>query len=152
MSDGQDLSEGIRKEVTKNFNTFAKSNSAYKLARHVDGQVLDKCMVSIYGQYENNLNRQIGEDPQVEKNRGRYGSGYHPAEVNLTTPFEKIFFDNMGRGYNSSAPSRIGEEYVCPCGLKFGMSQKLAPLECPICHRLTPRGMLTKDNPSWYKR
>ena len=152
MTDGQELSEGVRQDVTKNLRRFARVNNSKLVARHVDQQAFDKCMISMYGEYENNIGKNNVDDG-IEKNRGRYGSGYHPAEVNLATPFEKIFFENMGRGYDSDAPSRIGQEWQCPgCGLKIAMSMKLAPLECPICHRPTPRGILTKDNPSWYKR
>ena len=147
-----EVSEEVRTEVKKDLRRFARVNNAQLVARHVDQQAFDKCMISMYGQYENNIGKNKVYD-DIEKNRGRYGSGYHPAEINLATPFEKIFFENMGRGYQGSAPDKIGAEWVCPgCGLKFAMSQKLAPETCPRCGRLTARGILNKDNPSWWKR
>ena len=155
MSDGQEFSEDVRKDSQKNLRRYSKAVDARKLARTVDQQALEKCMVHKYAQYRNNLARTIGEEmDDIEKARGRYGGGFHRAEIPLNISFEQIYYDNIGKGINGTeAPSRIGEEYICPgCGLRFQTSMKLAPLECPICKRLTPLGQLMKANPSWYKR
>ena len=153
--DGLEFSEDVRKDSKSNLRRYARSVDTFKLARTVDEQALEKCMVTQYGEYRKNLARTIGENmDDMEKARNRYGSGFRLAEIPLNMSFEEIYFNNMGKGINGSdMPSRIGEEYVCPgCGLRFQTSMKLAPQECPICKRPTPLGQLMKDNPSWYKR
>jgi hypothetical protein len=153
MSDGQEVKEEIRKEVRFKLDDHIRTSPTSKIGRFVDGQELEKCVVSQYAQYNNNLRKVANEQDDIEKNRGRYGSGYHPAEIELNRPFEQIYFELMGHGYNGSPfPNRIGELYVCRCGLKYETSHKLAPERCPICGTLTPRGELNQYFPNWYKK
>lgn len=155
MTTKDDVKEEIRQDIKPQLRrTIKASGDIAKLARHVDEQPLDKMVISSYSEYESNIKRTVGDDPAVEKNRARYGVGYHPAEVPLSSPFQKIYFDLMGQGINGTAsPSTLKEEYVCPgCGLRFAQSMKLMALTCPVCGRLTPRGRLTKEIPDWYKR
>lgn len=149
-----EIREEIRQDLKPNLKKVLKANPAYKLARYVDAQPLDRMVISSYSDYEDAMRPFAGTDTEVEKNRARYGSGYHPAEVPLDTPFAKIYLDLIGKGINgTNAPSTVDEKYTCPgCGVQFAMSMKLAPLECPRCGRLTPRGILERDAPGWYKR
>lgn len=154
MTDGQEVKEQIRKNLKVDLKAVSKANDTYRLARTVDEKALTNCVLSQYGKYRSNLARTVDVDADsVEKNRGRYGSGYHPAEIPVNIPFEQIYFDKMGKGiYGTESPDRLGTMYRCTgCGLQFNTSMKLAPLECPICHTLTPRGILNKESPSWYK-
>lgn len=154
MTDNQEVKEQIRKNLRTDLKAVSKANDTYKLARTVDEKALTSCVLSQYGQFRKNIIKTVDVDADnVEKSRGRYGSGYHPAEVSLANPFEQIYFDKMGQGiFGTESPDRIGTNWVCSgCGLKFMQSMKLMPEECPVCHRLTPRGRLNKDRPNWYK-
>lgn len=153
--DGQDVHEEIRKVYKHNLHDTLKANGAYRLARHVDEQPLIKAQLQMYDQYHRNLQRSvkyIDSDEGVQKARDRYGSGYGVGELSLTEPFERIYFDRYGVGFDGSPfPSRIGGGYVCPgCGLKMLMSMKTAPPNCPICGRITPLGRFIRDG--YYKR
>lgn len=151
MTDKEYVKEEIRKDLTRNMNQMTKSVDSFKLARQVDSAPLEKCMLKRYGQYKDGLARTVSQDDEMEKARGRYGNGYRPAEMPLNMPFEAEYFDRYGRGYNSLAPSRVGENYRCPkCGLQFATSMKLAPQECPVCHTITPIGQYVRDG--YYKR
>ena len=130
MTDRDYVKEEIRKQLTSDINKLSRSVDSTSLARQA---------------------RTVTQDDEMEKARRKYGNGYRPAEMPLNMPFEAEYFDKYGRGYNGSAPTRIGENYRCPgCGLQFATSMKLAPKECPICHRITPIGQYVQDG--YYKR
>lgn len=150
--DGQYVHEEIRKVCKNNLPRTLKANGAYSLARHVDEQPLINCQLSLYGQYRNNLNRTVPEiDDSVQKARSRYGSGYQVGEIPLTQSFEEMYFNLYGTGLDGSPyPTMIGQGYTCQCGLKFGMSPKMMPPNCPICGRITPLGRFIKDG--YYKK
>lgn len=151
MTDRDYVKEEIRKKLTSDISNLSRSVDSTSLARQVDSSPLEKCMLHRYGQYKQGLARTVANDDEMEKARRKYGNGYRPAEMPLNMPFEAEYFDKYGRGYNGTAPTRIGEYYRCPgCGLQFATSMKLAPKECPVCHRITPIGQYVQDG--YYKR
>lgn len=153
MTDGQDFREELRKTTTRKLKGFARVCETPKIARVVDGQAFEKCMISQYATYSNNLRKEAGTDDGIEKARAQYGSGYHSAELPLNKCFEDIYYNIMGKGVSGlDLPDKIGTMYKCPhCGTQYQMSMKLMPERC-LCGHLTPLGILHKEYPSWYKK
>lgn len=148
----EEVREEIRAEVGKELSKHTRISPAHKLARHVDEGILTKAIENQYRGYTNNILRTVTtDDEQVEKNRGRYGSGFHRAEIPLEIPLAKIYFDAYGEGFDGAdTPNGVNEKYKCPfCGTKFEMSPKNMPEFCP-CGHITPLGRLIKDG--FYKR
>lgn len=153
-ADGQYVHEEIRRNLRQNLRPVLKANGAVALARHVDEQPLINAQLRMYSEYTSNLKRTIKSesDDDVQKARGRYGSGYGVGEFSLTEPLEKVFYDHYGVGFDGSPyPTRIGAGWTCPkCGLRMVSSPKMWPERCPICGMMTPLGMVIRDG--IYKR
>lgn len=151
--DGLYVREELRKAYRKDLWRNVKVHGASGLARHVDEQPLERCQVSMYAQYHDNIARTVGESSDdVEKARAKYGSGYQVGELSLADPFEKLYYDRYGRGLDGSPmPSKLGGMIPCRrCGLMMGMSAKMMPPNCPRCGFITPLGEFIRDG--YYKK
>lgn len=151
MTDREEVKEEIRHEIKIDLKNYSRVNDPRKVARFIDQQPLEKCVVSQYAQYRNNLKRTLEDDPQIEKVRDKHTTGYHPSDVPLEESFAEIYFNLMGHGVDGSdTPTGINEKYKCPfCGLRYEMSMKLMPEFCR-CGHITPLGELIKIG--FYKR
>ena len=152
--DGLYVQEELRKALEKNLQDSVRIQGASAFARKVDQGPLEKCQLSLYGQYRRNIGKVVknGDDSDIEKARAKYGNGYQVGELSLADPFEALYFDRYGKGLDGSdLPSKLGGMIPCRrCGLLMGMSGKMMPPYCPVCGHITPLGEFIRDG--YYKK
>lgn len=145
----ESFEEDLRRSINRDLFTDSRVMSTASLLRNVDEDALNKCRLSQYGQMRSLNQRYVtktGDEDDVEKERGKQGL-YDPVlNVPLHDSIERIYFETYGEGFDGSpVVSRLGEPYICPCGVKMIMEASAFPDECPKCHRLTPLGKLIRD-------
>ena len=110
--DGQEVAEKMRKEIQKNLDANIKSTPSYKVARFVDGQVLEKTIVHQYGKF-GSVMRKADYDEKQHSRRGMQTSNtvvndrLNVFDVPLNLPIEKTYFETFGHGFRTELPDAI---------------------------------------------
>ena len=128
-------------------------NSA--LARHVDAEAVNKCRIATYRQ-QVQLTRKLVDRWEYTDRMEKYRDAtvgakmqrvMDPRAFNLEDNVAAIYFKHYGHGFNGSpVMDRFDAPWICPgCGLKVATNQKLMPLKCPTCGRISPVGELKRD-------
>lgn len=156
VMDGQEIAEKMRKDVKKNLNANIKANSTFKVGRFVDQQVLEKTVLSTYGQFKSNM-RKADYDERQHAMRSQqsantvWGDKLNVFDVPLNMSIEQAYYDLFGHGFRSTLPDSMHQAIFCPkCGCKYLGDPAVQDLHCPRCGALTPIGEII--NAKAYKR
>lgn len=154
--DGQEIAEKMRKDVKKNLQASVKSSPTYKVGRFVDQQVLEKTVLSQYGQYKSAM-RKADYDEKQHALRGQQAQNtvwddkLNVFDVPLNMSVEQAYFDIFGHGFRTNLPDSIHQAIFCKhCGCKYVGDPAVQDLRCPRCGALTPIGELVEAKA--YKR
>ena len=146
--DGQEVAELMRKDVKRNLDHSVKVAPTCKVGRFVDQQVLEKTVLSQYGQYKTAM-RKADYDEKQHAMRGHqaqntvWGDRLNVFDVPLNMSVEQAYFDTFGHGFRTKLPDSMHQAIFCPkCGLKYVGDPAVQDLHCPRCNALTPIGEL----------
>ena len=148
--DGQEVAERMRKAVKKDLQASVKSTPSFKVARFVDGDVLEKTIVHQYAKFNSNM-RKADYDERQHSKRGRqmentvYNGRLNAFDVPLNLSIEGKYFDTFGHGFRTENPDSMHQAIFCKhCGLKYLGDPALQDLKCPRCGTPTPIGELVQ--------
>ena len=148
--DGQEVAELMRKDVKRNIKSVVKSTPTYKIARFVDQPVLEKTVLSQYGQFNRNM-RKADYDEKQHAMRGKqaqntvWGDRLNVFDVPLNLSIEGKYYDTFGHGFRTSRPDSMHQAIFCKkCGCKYLGDPAVQDLKCPRCGALTPIGELVE--------
>lgn len=146
--DGQEVAERMRKAVKQDLQANVKSTPSYKVAKFVDGDVLEKTIVHQYGRFNSNM-RKADYDERQHAMRGRqientvYNDRLNAFDVPLNLSIEGKYFDTFGHGFRTENPDSMHQAIYCKrCGLKYVGDPALQSFRCERCGTLTPIGEL----------
>lgn len=150
MMDGQEVAERMRKDVKKNLDASVKSAPSFKVARFVDGDVLEKTLIHQYAQFESSM-RKADYDERQHAQRGKQTSNtvwedkLNVFDVPLNLSIEGKYLETFGHGFRTETPDSMHQAIFCKhCGLKYVGDPALQDLHCPRCGHLTPIGELVE--------
>ena len=145
----QQFEEDLRKAISKDLFTNARTMSDTCIRNFVDDDALNRCRLSTYGQMRrmtNDMATKTEDEEDIERARRKVGN-YSPLQnLALGDNVEQIYFETYGESFDGGPTvDRPGAFYTCSCGLKMMMPAMSLPNECPRCRRLTPLGKLVED-------
>lgn len=151
------FSEALRKQYSRNIYSDVRLLDTDTLLHHVDAEEVNKHREYLSKQMSSSVRRtteRTGDAEDMERFRDTKGD-YRPdaREWPLDMTPEQVFFDYYGHGFPSpSYPDGSpvmdwpGAGYDCPCGfVKMRMVSTTMPHKCPKCGRITPMGMIYRD-------
>jgi len=103
--------------------------------RRVDDEAMDKAIVRTF-QAENKRRRTIEDDYRQDTLSHVHTGDFHYAHIPIAEIWQKTYLDNFGEFITDN-------DWVCPrCGTRYATGYP--PLECNICHTLSPIGEMVK--------
>lgn len=112
--------------------------------RKIDDEALERTIVNSYDTEQLRRRRTVDDEFREELEQYRKPGQFMYSDWSVHDVWQKDYLDK----YGEFIPMDHG--WMCPkCGTKYLLAYP--PLECNVCHNMSPFGQLVKDGYMWRK-